>query len=514
MTLNENPAAHVVAPGARPRSLRTLPAGEEAHLRDAIHGLREQAPKLSAHQVLTRRQGVVAVIGLVLLLGLGIIWPFAVLRAVIGLIILGYVVTLVYRILLFAYGTRGGHIVRISDDEALALTEDELPRYTVLVPAFREPLVGELIDNLAALDYPPHLLDIRLLLEADDVDTVTAARDSNPPDHVSIVLVPPSEPRTKPKACNFGMADADGDIVTIYDAEDLPDPLQLRRAVLALRELGGAYACVQAKLNYFNADQNLLTRWFTVEYGTWFAYLLPGLVALNAPLPLGGTSNHFRADVLREVGGWDPFNVTEDADLGVRLHRAGYRVGVLDSVTLEEANSDPINWIKQRSRWYKGYLQSFLVHVREPVKVAREIGASGMVGLTMFIAGTPLLTACNLLFWVLTAMWFAGEPSWIAQLFPPVVYYLGLACFVLGNFAVVYMSVFAVRHMRRPDLLGAALLTPLYWVLMSLAAIKAVVQLVFQPSYWEKTTHGLHKPAGGDAMAGPHPLLASEGGQA
>lgn len=496
MTITREPEVDTLdalaAPEADARALQ---------LHEATHGLLERTPALSAHRVLTLGQQILGGLVVAAALVMGLLWPLLLLRVIIGVVIAGYVVTLGYRVLLFAYGTRGGHLVRVSDTEALSIPDHELPRYTVLVPAFREPLIGELVDNLAALDYPAHLLDVRLLLEADDHDTVAAARASNPPAHVSIVLVPPSQPRTKPKACNFGIADADGELVTIYDAEDLPDPLQLRRAVAALRWLGPAYACVQAKLNYFNATQNLLTRWFTVEYGTWFAYLLPGLVALRAPLPLGGTSNHFRTDVLREVGGWDPFNVTEDADLGMRLHRAGYRVGVLDSLTLEEANSDPINWIKQRSRWYKGYLQTFLVHVRQPLQVARELRGQGLAGLLLFVAGTPLLTACNAIFWLLTAMWFAGRPGWLAALFPPAVYYLGLFCFVAGNFAVVYMNVFAVRHMRRPDLLGAALLSPLYWVLMSLAAIKAVVQLVLNPSYWEKTTHGLHKPTG-SAQAG------------
>ena len=306
-----------------------------------------------------------------------------------------------------------------------------------------------------------------------------------------IVEVPPGEPRTKPKACNVGLLRSRGQLVTIYDAEDRPEPLQLRRAVVAFDRLGPRTACLQARLSYHNAEQNLLTRWFTVEYDTWFRWFLPGLMATGAPIPLGGTSNHIRRDVLLAVGAWDPYNVTEDADLGLRLARAGYGVAMLGSTTAEEANSDAINWVKQRSRWYKGYLQSFAVHVRHPVATWRQLGTRGMAGLVLFVAATPVLAMVNPLFWGLTALWFLAEPAWVAALFPPLVYYPGLAVWLVGSLIAVGAGVANARATGRPQLAPAALVAPLYWVLMSLAAIKAGVQLVTAPSYWEKTTHGL-----------------------
>ncbi len=470
-------------------------AQADAALLEATQGLAERTPELSAQTVLTRPQtALLAVIGVAALVTV-VVWPLTAARIVVGVVTACYLATLVYRVLLFAYGADGRHLVRVSDAKARAVPDADLPRYLVLVPAFHEPHVGDLVGHLADLDYPRDKLDVRLMLEADDHETIAAAEASNLPPHVTVVRVPPSDPRTKPKACNYGLVGSDSDLVTIYDAEDKPEPLQLRRAAVALERLGPEYACVQAQLSYFNSRQNLLTKWFTIEYGMWFAYLLPGLVALGAPVPLGGTSNHFRTKVLRDVGAWDPFNVTEDADLGMRLHRAGHRVGVLDSVTMEEANCDEINWIKQRSRWYKGYLQTFLVHVRQPVAVMRELGWRGLAGLVLFVAGTPALTACNALMWFLTLVWFTARSPWVAALFPAPVYYLGLLCFAFGNAAVLYMNVFATRHMKRPDLLGAALLVLGYWVLMSVAAVKAAVQLVVNPSYWEKTTHGLHKAA-------------------
>jgi cellulose synthase/poly-beta-1,6-N-acetylglucosamine synthase-like glycosyltransferase len=316
-----------------------------------------------------------------------------------------------------------------------------------------------------------------------------------------VVEVPPSEPRTKPKALNYAMVEAWGELITIYDAEDLPEPLQLRRAALALTEGPPTLACVQGQLTYFNPEQNLLTRWFAIEYASWFRQFLPGLVGTGAPIPLGGTSNHFKRDVLAEVGGWDPYNVTEDADLGVRLHRHGYHVGVIESATYEEANSDVVNWVKQRSRWYKGYLQTWLVNLRHPIQRVRDLGFWRFVVFNLFVGGTPMLALMNPLFWGLTALWFVAQPTFIREIYVAPLFYVSFVCWVIGNFLLLYGFVITAVEIDRPKMVRAAIAYPLYWVMMSLAAYKALVQLVFQPSYWEKTTHGLATPGAAGSTA-------------
>ena len=223
----------------------------------------------------------------------------------------------------------------------------------------------------------------------------------------------------------------------------------------------------------------------------WFTQFLPGLAVLDAPVPLGGTSNHFRTATLRSVGGWDPFNVTEDADLGVRLHRQGHRTGVLASTTLEEANSDFINWVRQRSRWYKGYLQAWVVHLRHPRQLWRELGPAGFMRFNLFVGGTPTLALLNPLFWLLTILWFVGHPAILITLFPAPVYFTAVLCWLVGNFLFVYMTMLVALDTGQFDLMTASVLTPLYWVMMSLAALKAAYQFVASPSYWEKTVHGL-----------------------
>lgn len=459
----------------------------------SLVGLRQAAPEMSAHTVLSVRQKI-GLIGLIAaLVGGAVLDGLLMLRIIVAVGTAMYAATLIYRMLLIRRGLKGSHLVQVSDQDALAIPADQLPVYSVLVPAYKEPgVIGKIIAAISQLDYPADKLDVRLLLEADDEETIAAARTSVGSAPITIVLVPAAEPRTKPKACNFGLQSATGELVTIFDAEDRPEPLQLRRAVLALQRLGEGFACVQARLGYFNATQNMITRWFTIEYGTWFRFLLPGLVSVGAPIPLGGTSNHFRTPLLRALQAWDPYNVTEDADLGIRLARLGYSVGVLDSVTEEEANSDFVNWIKQRSRWYKGYLQTWLVHMRRPVDVHRELGWRGAFGLHLFVLGTPLTALINPLFWGLAILWFVQKPSGVAALFPPAVYYVALTCFVFGNAAVIYVNVLTTQVINQPNLLKAGLLVPAYWIMMSIAAVKAAFQLVFKPSYWEKTSHGLN----------------------
>ena len=431
-----------------------------------------------------------AVVGVSLLLA-----PLATVTSAIALVTALYLAILVQRIRIFTLALGDPDMVSIADEEARAIPASRLPVYTILVPAYREPeVIARLLTGLAALEYPAHKLDVKLLLEQDDPETYQAAIAANPGPHVEIIRVPPTGPKTKPKACVVGFARAKGRFVTIFDAEDRPEPLQLRRAVVAFQRRPDL-ACLQARLSYHNSNQNLITRWFTAEYAMWFGQFLPGLARQGVPVPLGGTSNHFRRTILDKVGGWDPHNVTEDADLGIRLHRQGYRTGVLDSITLEEANSDFVNWVKQRSRWYKGYLQTWLVHMRDPRRLWRELGPRGFVGFQLFVGGTPLIALLNPVFWALTATWFLARPDIIEALFPAWLYYLSLVCLVAGNFLFLYASVVSARVLGTPGLVGAALISPIYWVMMSIAAVKAVAQLVTAPSFWEKTTHGLDVPS-------------------
>jgi glycosyltransferase XagB len=510
VTASEPPRPTPPVPGT---STPPVPGSETAEFRefalhDAVHGLRERDPDASASVAFVPWQRNLLIVQVVVFLFFLFVTPLGTLTVVTGICTIAYVLTLGDRLVIFRKGLAADAIIRVGDAEARAIPDEDLPAYTVLVPAYHEPeVIGQLINSVAALDYPRDKLQVLLLLEEDDDVTIEAAAAAGVHGSVTVLLVPESQPRTKPKACNYGLHFATGDIITIYDAEDLPEPLQLRRVAATFARLDDRVACVQAKLAYRNGLQNLLTGWFTVEYGVWFSYLLPGLMRLKAPIPLGGTSNHLRKVVLDDIGAWDPFNVTEDSDLGVRIAANGYTTAVLESTTLEEANSDPINWIRQRSRWYKGYLQTWLVHTRHPVRLWRQIGAWPFVRFTLLLAGTPLIACLNMVFWFITIAWILGQPIAIGSIFPPPIYYPALVCLVFGNAATIYMNLVGARETGTPRLLLPCLLVPIYWLLMSIAAIKGVWQLLFRPSYWEKTFHGLdsgavddhdaHAPTGG-----------------
>jgi cellulose synthase/poly-beta-1,6-N-acetylglucosamine synthase-like glycosyltransferase len=420
----------------------------------------------------------------------------ATLTAILAFFTVIYFFAASYRVYLFMRSARDDGTEVVTEEEALSVPDSDLPFYTVLVAAYKEgPVIAKLIENISRLDYPVSRLEVLLLVEEDDTETLDVLRHTDPGSHFKLIVVPAGEPRTKPKALNFGLGLAQGDIVAVFDVEDTPDLLQLRRAAVALNRFGPEVACVQAKLSYGNAEQNFITRSFTIEYAMWFSFFLPGLVSLHAPIPLGGTSNHFRRAALRALGGWDPFNVTEDCDLGVRMFREGFQTKVLESVTLEEANSDFVNWVKQRSRWYKGYLQTFLIHLRSPVELTREMGRKGVIHLGAFVGATPFLAVFNPLFWALTVVWFIAHPAFLVEVFPAPVYYVGLFLWSFGNFLLWYLTVLVARHQKRDGLILAAVLVPFYWIMMSLAAMKALWQLVVTPSLWEKTVHGLDSSA-------------------
>src|SRR5205085_528524 len=263
---------------------------------------------------------------------------------------------------------------------------------------------------MSALSYPTEKLQILLLTEEDDAETRAAIRALCLPPHFKIVIVPEGLPRTKPRACNYGLMKATGQYIVIYDAEDIPEPLQLKKAVLTFANHGPDVACVQAKLNFYNPYQNLLTRLFTAEYSLWFDLILPGLQRLGFSIPLGGTSNHFQAQTLRALGGWDAFNVTEDCDLGLRLARYNLQTVVLNSVTYEEANSRLKNWIRQRSRWIKGYMQTYLVNMRQPFRYLHSGRMGDFLSLQLVVGGKTLVLFLNPLLLLLFGIYIFFRP--------------------------------------------------------------------------------------------------------
>jgi glycosyltransferase XagB len=459
----------------------------------ATYHLMTYAPDLSASRVFTPPQMVTMyfVLGVVLWGLLSNWWlTLAILMAILNLF---FIASIGFKLALSLVGALD-RLYRISDEDVAAVDDRTLPIYTILIPVYREPeVLPILVQALDQLDYPKEKIDALLLLEEDDTETIEAARLLDPPRYIRFIYIPESQPKTKPKALNYALPFARGEYLTIYDAEDIPEPDQLKKAIIAFRTSPPDLVCVQAALNYFNYDENILTRMFTLEYSYWFDYIVPGLQTLRCPIPLGGTSNHFRLDRLRELGGWDPFNVTEDADLGIRASERGYRIGVINSTTFEEANVELKNWIRQRSRWLKGYMQTWLVHTRFPIRSIRRLGLRKWAATQLFMGGTILSFITTPILWLVFIYWLFTRAAWLDRLFPEWVLYISLFNLIFGNALGIYLNMIAVFRRRYYKLIFYSLLNPLYWMLHSVAGYIAIWQFYGNTFYWEKTRHGLSK---------------------
>ncbi len=372
------------------------------------------------------------------------------------------------------------------------LADEDLPVYSVLVPLYKEPAVlHQITAALKALDYPAERLDIKLVVEEDDDITRSALTGIALPDHFEVITVPDIGPHTKPKALNHALHFSRGELVTIFDAEDIPHPRQLRTAAEHFAAAPENLACLQARLTWYNANETWLTRLFAIEYASHFEVILPMLAEMEVPLPLGGTSNHFRLDALTGVGGWDPFNVTEDADLGFRLARAGWRTGCLPSVTWEEACCTVRPWVLQRARWMKGWMQTWLVHMRRPFAFMREAGAGGLFTLHGMLGAGVFAALAHPYFVAVTVKDVITGGSGEADMWTAVETALGAMVLAAGYGAAMLCGALGLYRRGLLKLWPWLLTLPLYWMLLSAAAWLALWDFLFRPHHWRKTQHGV-----------------------
>ncbi len=466
--------------------------------------------------------------------------PILLLKVAVGLAIAFYMVFVGFKFAVWCAAPKS------AEPQCPLPAEDDpdLPRYTILVPLYREAnILVELVKALSCLRYPAEKLQILLLLEKDDDETQAAAAAMDLPAQFQVLTAPDAGPRTKPKACNFAYSHATGAIVTIFDAEDRPEPDQLLKAVAGFRAIpAGAprVGCLQAKLVFWNPRGSWISSFYWAEYVTHFQWVLAGLARLGLIPPLGGTSNHFSRDALEAVsrangrweftdgdgglvtmrGPWDPYNVTEDADLAFRLAMAGYQIGMLDSITYEEAPDTAHVAKNQRSRWLQGFAQTGLVHTRHPLRLMRSVGPLRYLAFVLFMLGTPVSLLLNPLMWGATILYVVSRldaltavSAFIEGLFPTPVFYAGVLVAVAGN-AVLFGQklITPLRQQQRSELASAGaglplanylyqqeygltfrlLFTPLWWAFTSVSAYRALRKLLIrtQRSSWDKTPHG------------------------
>ncbi|MBL8570380.1 MAG: glycosyltransferase [Phreatobacter sp.] len=466
----------VTTPEAFARLIREWAAGH--WIDEANHALLREDPDRSASDgALMARMATGVTLALAILLvclTTGPAWLAAMAGGIIGAAVL---VWTVFR--LVASGMAVEALPRRS------LEDRDLPRYTLLCPLYREERVAaSLLAALGRIDYPAARLDIKLILEADDGETLAAVRARPLPPTVEILVLPPGGPRTKPRALMMALPFARGELVAVYDAEDRPGRAQLREAAETFAAAGARLGCLQAPLSIANPDDTWLTRFFAAEYDALFRVLLPAFARLRLPMPLGGTSNHFRINALRQSLGWDPYNVTEDADLGFRLACNGWRIGAIATPTVEEAPPTFSGWLRQRSRWFKGWLQTLAVLARRPRRLWRELGAGGVLALVATLAGSLGSALVHIVCWVGLAVTIARGvwPDWIGP---------AAAVFLAGYLGSILHMLVGRRRAGRKGFAPWLALLPLAWLAMGIAALRAVWELRRRPHHWDKTEHGL-----------------------
>ena len=383
---------------------------------------------------------------------------------------------------------RGGALPVVARDPP------DWPAISLLIPLFRETAITDhLLGWLEALDYPRDRLDVCFVLEAGDATTRRALGRARLPDWMRAIVVPTGTIRTKPRALNYALNFARGDIVGVYDAEDAPDPDQLRVVARSFAAAGPDVACLQGILDYYNASANWLTRCFTLEYAGWFRVILPGYARMGLVVPLGGTTLFFRRQVLEELGAWDAHNVTEDADLGLRLARNGYHTDFIPTVTGEEANGRLWPWIRQRSRWLKGYAITYAVHMRDPQALWRDLGPWRFFGVQMLFLGT---LAQFLLAPVLWSFWLvpAGLPHPVMEAVNAPIAWTFFGVFIAAEVTQLSIAALAACRAGKGWLVKWALTLPVYFPLGTLAALKGLGELTWRPFFWDKTAHGVLLP--------------------
>lgn len=462
--------------------------------------VRDTAQRLcSNHQAIT-----LVTIGILAIVG-AFFWLIATLRIIIALLILFYLLFVGLKFVLHicsrAYRPVSGQ----------ASLDAGLPTYTALVCLYHEAnMIPSLVASIEALHYPKDRLQIILLLEDDDTGTQAAIQRAGLPSYFDVVVLPDSLPKGKPKALDVGLARATGEFLVIYDAEDQPDPDQLLKAVAAFRASDDQVACVQARLYFNNSTHGMVSALYWMEYIVHYEDVLPGLTKLGLIPPLGGTSNHFRTAALKHIalpanrlpngidmiGGWDPWNVTEDAELSAALALFGYQVTMIDSVTIETAPTHLKVAIRQKSRWTKGYFQTALVYTRRPYQTARLMGVRRWFTYILFVFGTPFSLWINPIFWALTVAYFVTRSAFIEALFPTPIFYTGIGLAILGNLLLFYQLLAAAPRHGIIGNVPWTLLIPFWWICLSWSAYIAFHEVLSQKtrSQWRKTPHEPSEP--------------------
>lgn len=399
---------------------------------------------------------------------------------------------------------------RRKEDKPDYVLPKDLPSISILIPAYREELVlGNCISRIFESDYPTELLDVIILTERDDQGTMAIAHELSKKYGIKHVQVEEStEPKGKPRALNFGLRHVRGDIVGVIDAEDIIAKELFREVALMM---SSGYDAVQGVLDMVNDRDGYMNMHLRAEYRYWYHTYLPALQYSNFPIPLGGTTNFFRRSVLKDLEGWDPYNVTEDFELGLRLYnerkrvgniydmlkdrraqsifRNNYKFSLLESVTQEESPTTMSGWLRQRTRWQRGKIQTFRKIAKKPPQAATSKLHSIMMSLIPHLGPINLTGIAYSLY-----IFFSGIsiPVYLYYIFG---FNMSMIAFYCVANAYSYFNV--VGRTRNRRFLGAIFIgitTLVYWVMQWMADVRAIKhEYIGSKVFWEKTDHsGVH----------------------
>lgn len=397
---------------------------------------------------------------------------------------------------LFLYGIKRYNYSDYFKKDNLQISDEDLPIYTIILPVRDEEysILKNLLDSINNLDYPKDKFDIKFVVDEEDIKTIEAGKELLKKFNFDLIIVPDYRIKSKPLSCNYALKFIKGEYITIYDAEDRPEKYQLKKAIQKFKELGNDYVCLQASLHFYNKYKNFLTYCFSIEYSMWFDFTIRSIDKFGSFFPLGGTSNHFKAKKLLELGKWDGFNVTEDAELGVRIARAGYKVSYLNSITEEECPITIHAWIKQRTRWIKGFMQTFCEYMffKKPICIKSTINFKPIRKLKFFDIITFNLFIMMSFFFFITMMVIFLNLDIATNIkdfkLLIIMSYINIFSFLI----MTYMSfiIIIVKNKIKFNVFYL-ILFPFYWILHYIAGVRACYYLIVKPFYWAKTKHGI-----------------------
>jgi cellulose synthase/poly-beta-1,6-N-acetylglucosamine synthase-like glycosyltransferase len=380
-------------------------------------------------------------------------------------------------------------------EELSLITDEELPVISIMIPLYKEQeIIPQIFQYLSDFDYPTDKLDIIFILESTDTETAAAFTAMNPPSHFKALLTPDIPPKTKPKAMNVALSVAKGDILVIFDAEVLPERDQLKKAYLTFKRHPDAMY-LHSKMDVYNANENWITRLYTAEFAYFYHFFLPGLVASRYPMPISGHSTYFRRQVIEKVGAWDAYNVAEDCDIGIRIFRKGFGSGmILESHTWEQSTTSIPTWVRQRTRWTQGFIQTSIVQLRYPLLLKRELGSwANFAVFLLLVPGTVILNILNMFQWCMFILWYTTEAPFLQIAYGGFSIYLATICLFFGNFLFTFFTMYSLYERRHYAIVPWALLSFVYWIMLGIATIRATIHLFLHPHKWDKTTHSVAK---------------------